>query len=838
MTADNPLFTPAAKNSAADQACFHCGLPVPPGAQYSAHVLGAERAMCCPGCKAVAEAIVEGGMEDFYRYRTEASPQGHELVPRELESLRLYDRDALQKSFVTRDGDKREAALILEGMTCPACVWLNEKHVRALAGVLSFSINYSTQRARVQWDSSQIQLSDILQAITALGYAAHPFDAGRQEAQAKRERTIALRRVGVAGLSMMQVMMLAIALYSGDFHGMDENLRDYLRWASLLLTLPVMFYSASGFFISAWRDLKIRRLGMDLPISLTLGLSFIASVWATVMQTGEVYFDTVTMFVFLLLTGRYLEMVARHKASAAADALVKLLPTIAARINDAGEEEMVPVIELSSGDRVRIRPGESVPADGVVIEGRSSVDESLLTGESLPSSRSVGDKLIGGSVNVESPLLMRVEKVGAETMLSSILRLLDRAQAEKPRIGEIADQAAQWFVLGLLITSLLVAAWWWWHEPERAFWVVISLLAITCPCALGLATPAALTAATGSLTRLGLLVTRGHALETLAKVNHVVFDKTGTLTYGRLSLESVIPLPGCALDAEQILQRAASLERASEHPVAKAIVAQAAVSQTPQTPKAESVTALPGQGMEGMIDGRRYRVGNAAFAAGLCGAAPNPPDASGTLVLLADEQQALGWLVLRDVARSEASEVIAELHARGIKVSLLSGDRPLEAQRMGASLGIGQGIDLDMGHGRGPSAGEVFGGLHPQDKLDRLRSFQQDGDVVLMVGDGVNDAPVLAGAQVSLAMGGGTQLAQSSADMILLSENLRHIPKGLSVARKTMRIIHENLAWALGYNLIAIPAAAAGFVPPWLAAVGMSLSSLVVVLNALRLRHA
>ncbi|HES76242.1 MAG TPA: cadmium-translocating P-type ATPase, partial [bacterium] len=500
-----------------------------------------------------------------------------------------------------------------------------------------------------------------------------------------------------------------------------------------------------------------------------------------------------------------------------ADALVKLLPTIAARINERGEEEMVPVIELCSGDRVRIRPGESVPADGVVIEGRSSVDESLLTGESLPSGRGIGDSLIGGSVNVESPLLMRVDKVGADTMLSSILRLLDRAQAEKPRIGEIADRAAQWFVLGLLITSTLVAAWWWVHEPTRAFWIVISLMAITCPCALGLATPAALTAATGHLTRLGLLVTRGHTLETLAKTNHVVFDKTGTLTYGRLTLEKVIPLDRTRMDAEQILVCAAALERASEHPVAKAILAQA-----PQGATAESISALPGQGIEGWVNGQRYRVGNADFAMQLANQpAPSAPNESGTLVLLADEQQALGWLILRDKARDESHAVISELHKRGIKVSLLSGDRPAEAQRMGASLGIKQ----------------VFGGLHPQDKLEQLRRFQRDGDVVLMVGDGVNDAPVLAGAQVSLAMGGGTQLAQSSADMILLSENLHHIPAGLTVARRTMRIIHENLAWALGYNIIAIPAAAAGFVPPWLAAIGMSLSSLVVVLNALRLRR-
>lgn len=774
--------------------------------------------MCCPGCKAVAEAIVEGGMEDYYRYRTEASPQGHELVPRELESLRLYDREALQRSFVTRDGDLREAALILEGMTCAACVWLNERHVRAMPGVIGFTINYSTQRARVQWDANRIELSDILQAITALGYSAHPFDAGRQEVTAKRERSKALRRVGVAGLSMMQVMMLAIAMYSGDFDGMDDQLRDYLRWASLFLTLPVMFYSALGFFTSAWRELKMGRLGMDLPISLTLILGFLASVWATVTNSGVVYFDTVTMFVFLLLGGRYLEMMARHKAASAAEALVKLLPNIAARINAQGEEELVPVIELCPGDHVRVRPGESVPADGVVLEGHSSVDESLLTGESLPSGRGQGDMLIGGSVNVESPLLMRVDKVGADTVLSSIVRLLDRAQAEKPRIGQIADRAAQWFVLGLLLISGVVAWWWWQHDPSRAFWITISLLAVTCPCALGLATPAALTAATGSLTRLGLLVTRGHALETLAKINHVVFDKTGTLTYGRLTLEKIIPLAVQHFATPQLLELAASLERASEHPVAKAIVAHAALGTS-----AQAIQSLPGQGIEGIIDGQRYRVGNADFAAQLFQqTAPPLPSETGTIVLLANEHQALAWFVLRDTPRNEAHAAIDELHKLGMRVSLLSGDRFSEAQRIADTLGITQ----------------VFGDLHPKDKLAQLRRFQADGDVVLMVGDGVNDAPVLAGAQVSLAMGGGTQLAQSSADMILLSENLSHLPLGIHVSRRTMRIIYENIAWAVGYNIIAIPAAAAGLVPPWLAAIGMSLSSLVVVLNALRLRRA
>lgn len=796
-------------------ACFHCGLPVPSAARYVVRIDGADRAMCCPGCQAVAQAIVDGGMSDYYRYRTEAAVQGHELVPRELEGMRLYDREALQRSFVTTEGDRREAALILEGITCAACVWLNERHVRNLPGVLAFNINYSTKRARVQWDARQIELSDILQAIAAIGYQAHPFDAGRQEATFKRERSQSLRRVGVAGLGMMQVMMIAIALYSGDFHGMEEGLRDYMRWASLLLTLPVMFYSSLGFFTSAWRDLRQKRLGMDLPVSITLALTFIASAWATVSGSGEIYFDTVTMFAFLLLGGRYLEMIARHKAGESAEALVKLIPNVASRIEADGSEQMVAVMELRPGDRVRVRPGESIPADGVVLEGHSSVDESLLTGESLPSGRGPGDGVFGGAVNVESPLLMRVDKVGEETVLSSILRLLDRAQSEKPRIGQLADRAAQWFIVGLLLVSVAVALWWWVHEPARAFWITVALLAVTCPCALGLATPAALTTATGHLTRLGLLVTRGHALETLAKATHVVFDKTGTLTEGRLSLERIIPL--AELSAEHALEIAAALERASEHPVARAIVAEAGEGAA-----ADEVHAKAGRGLEGRFKGQAYRIGTVDFALEPSGAAVSSmPEDQGTVVLLADERQPLAWFVFRDAPREEAARVIDELTRAGLKITLLSGDREVEAVRVARELGI---------H-------EARGGMLPQDKLEHLRRLQAEGDIVVMVGDGVNDAPVLAGAQVSLAMGGGTQLAQATADMILLSENLRHIPVGLRVARRTMGIIRQNLAWALGYNLIAVPAAAAGFVPPWLAAIGMSLSSLLVVLNALRLRR-
>jgi Cu2+-exporting ATPase len=561
--------------------------------------------MCCRGCQAVARAIVDGGLTDFYRYRTGKSPQAQELIPAQLGELKLYDRDDLQKSFVEQVGEEREASLILEGIVCAACVWLNEQHVKALPGVLEFSINYSSHRARLRWDNERIRLSEILEAISSIGYHAHPFDAGRQEQLYRGERKEAMRRLAVAGLGMMQVMMLAVALYAGEHEGMREGLRNFLRWVSMLLTVPVILYSARSFFTSAWRQLRRRRLGMDVPVSLAIGAAFLASAWATVSGHGEIYFDSVTMFTFFLLAGRFLEMGARHRAAQAAEELVKLLPATAARLTDAGEER-VPVAELEEGDRVLVRPGESVPADGCVVDGASSVDESLLTGESFPQLRGVGDELVGGTVNNESPLVMRVERVGEDTVLSAIVRLLDRAQTEKPSVARSADRVAGWFVAALLLVAAAVAWWWWQHDPAHAFEVTLSVLVVTCPCALSLATPAALTAATGALTRVGVLTTRGHALETLARVSHVIFDKTGTLTEGRLQLEKVRLL--ASLGREDCLRLAAALEQSSEHPIAHALCAEAGVVQS-----ADKVSAQPGRGIEGWVGGQRLRIGIPEF---------------------------------------------------------------------------------------------------------------------------------------------------------------------------------------------------------------------------------
>jgi len=772
--------------------------------------------MCCPGCQAVAQAIVDNGLTNFYQFRTEKSKNTQLSMNGVLETLSLYDKPELQKDFVKiESGKHHQASLILEGIVCAACVWLNERHVMALPGVIEFHINYSTRRATVKWNDSKIKLSDILKAITDIGYIAHPFDPGRQEKIQKKERSKALRMLAVAGLGAMQVMMLAVAMYAGESQGMDANIQRFMRWVSLVISVPVVFYSSTVFFTSAWRDLKFRKLGMDVPVSLAIGAAFLASIWATVNDTGAVYFDSVTMFTFFLLSGRYLEMMARHRAGMAAEELVRLLPVTATRVS--GESEtVVSASELKVGDVVRIKPGETVPADGIIIEGRSSVDESLLTGESIPVNHVVGSNLVGGSVNVESPILLRIDKVGEDTVLSSIVRLLDRAQTEKPELAQVADRVAAWFVGAILIIATAVAIYWWQHSPENAFWITLSVLVVTCPCALSLATPAALVAATGQLTRKGLLITRGHALESLAKATHVIFDKTGTLTYGRLECKQVVSLNG---DPDSLLLNiAAAVERGSEHPIARAIIE--AATENKNVSDSEAIT---GRGVEATVEGRRYRVGKPDFVTEFNGK-QLPHDymqQQKTVIALGDEDNVIALFILNDVVRENASDVIAAIHHLGLSVSLLSGDQQAVVDAVARQLGIKH----------------AYASMLPDQKLQHIQSLQKQGEVVVMVGDGVNDAPVLAAAQVSIAMGEGSQIAHASADMVLLSEQLSHITDGIKMSRRTLSVIKQNLSWALAYNLVALPLAAMGLVAPWMAAIGMSVSSLVVVINALRLTH-
>jgi Cu2+-exporting ATPase len=806
-----------------EASCYHCGQSIPDDVDLQVTIADQPRAMCCYGCQAVAQSIVDNGLQDYYRSRDALPESPREAMPAVLEQLALFDHVEFQKSFVKELGaNEREASLLLEGITCAACIWLNEQHVGRLPGVTGVDINYATRRARVRWDESRIKLSDILAAIAAIGYRAYPYDAAKNEEISRKERRDALWRLWVAGFGMMQVMMYAYPVYIAD-GDMSSDIESLMRWASLVLTLPVIFYSSAPFFRNAWRDLRLRRVGMDVPVALGVGSAFLASCWATLVQAGEVYFDSVTMFIFFLLGGRYLEMTARQKAVSVTEALAKLLPTFAQRMlgfpSDRSLEQCV-VGELRPGDHVLVRPGEIIPADGQVVEGVSCANEALLTGESRPVPKSPGDSVTGGAVNAESPLIVRVDKVGEETRLSAIVQLMERAAAEKPRIVEMADRIASYFVATLLAVAVLVAVGWYLVDPSKALWITVSVLVVTCPCALSLATPIALTVAAGALAKDGLLVTRGHAIETLARATHFVFDKTGTLTTGHMRLLDTRVFAD--LGAGDCLALAAALEQASEHPVAKAI--RRAAGEYLHDPS--MVFSEPGQGIEGEIAGRRYRIGRPDYALQASGgvlpdAAVDWLESGDTVVALADDRGCLALFRIGDELREEAAALIAELHRVGKRVVLLTGDAPAVAQRVAGELGIE----------------DVRAGVTPQGKHDCVTALQAAGAVVAMVGDGVNDAPVLAQAQVSIAMGGGAQLARTQSDFVLLSENLDHLRSGLRRARRALRVIRQNLWWSFAYNFVALPLAIAGYVTPWLAGIGMSASSLLVVLNSLRIQR-
>lgn len=798
--------------------------------------------MCCHGCAAVAQAIINSGMDDFYKYRTSTLEKPEEIVPEFLQQLKAYDTPAIQQKFVTTTNAENilEVSLILEGITCAACVWLNETHLNSLDGIISANINYSNRRARVRWDNSKIQLSDILESISRIGYLAHPYDPEQHQRILEKERKQQIKRLGLSGVLGMQVMIFAVAMYTGDWWGIEESFKQSFRWISLALTLPILLFASNVFFKAAYRDIVNKRIGMDVPISLGIAIAFSASVMNTINGVGEVYFDSVAMFTFFLLSARFFEMGTRKQTSEATEALLNLRPAIATRLIDyhrkksstLEDQESTSVTELNIGDYLLVRPGEVIPADGQIIQGISGINESLITGESLPVTKQIDDPVIGGSTNTENPLIIRVSKLGKDSVLSSIQQLIDEAQHTKPAIAKLADKIASWFVSILLTISAIVA--YYWYTTDASVWleITIATLVVSCPCALSLATPAAITAASGQLAKIGLLPKRAHALETLARASDFVFDKTGTLTTGKIELEAIILEDiseniledasdgNTTYDKASVLNIAASLEASSEHPIAKALL-----NANQQSLLAiQGLSHTTGQGIQGSIGTTRWFIGNDSFIQQHSANPCNNTDADTSdvsKIYLANEQRCVAVFILSDSIRQEAKSLIDNLNKANKETHLMSGDRIESTRSISHQLGIKH----------------CLGNLKPEDKLKNVNALQQQGAIVVMTGDGVNDAPVLAGANLSIAMGKGTQLAAATADMILISNNIEHIFHGYQIAIKTLRIIKQNLSWALLYNVLAIPAAATGHVEPWLAAIGMSASSLVVVLNAMRLNR-
>lgn len=793
--------------------CYHCGEAIPPGIHLDIEIAGVTRPMCCPGCRAIAGMIATNGLENFYQQRTAYSERPVDNEQAASDQYLIYDEAELAEKFSQLEPDGTiSARLLLGGVTCAACTWLIEQSLGNVPGVEQALVNLQQSRLDICFDPAQLKLSDIFARVEALGYRPRPFQASTQREQMSQEYRRDLRRLGVAGFGMMQVGMFAVALHAGDIQGIEERYQGLLRGFSLLVSSFVVYYSASTFFTTAWRHLRQGALVMDLPVALAIGLAWLASAWATVTGTGQVYFDSVVMFTFFLLLGRFLEQRVRQRhAMTWFDAESTLPDAVSARRDE--QWVTLPRTQLERGDIVLIRAGQTVPVDAQVFKGNSAVREETFNGEHLPRSIEPGDTVYAGTVNVEAALEVTVLGSYLESRLAALQQSVEVAQTEKPRLAKMADRIASWFVAAVLLITSTTAIVWSQIAPDQALWISLSVLVISCPCALALATPAALTSAASALRASGVIVRGENALEALSRTTHLLFDKTGTLTEGNLAITRIEPAQGQG--RHTVLGLAAALQQWSNHPVSKAFADSAAATGF------GNVHYSVGAGLEGKLQGLRYRIGSEKFCRELCPAMPQAPEEPLYWVALCDEHKPLAWFGLTDRLRPEATEVIALAVANGLEPGLLTGDSSLQGPRLAQQLGID----------------DVSIGLEPQQKMQRVQALQAQGAVVTMVGDGLNDAPVLSMADASFAVAGATDLARTQADFVIAGGDLSAVIDTWQKARDCRRIILQNFAWALGYNLCAIPLAAMGYIPPWAAAIGMSLSSLLVVANSLRLNR-
>ncbi|MDO6692576.1 heavy metal translocating P-type ATPase [Aliiglaciecola sp. 3_MG-2023] len=785
--------------------CYHCGLPIQKGEVFWAEILGEPRKMCCPGCQAVAEAIVDNGLEDYYRFRTEFADKGDEQLTETLDRLKAYDHEEIQQEFVVDDGSQKQIQLTIEGISCAACGWLIEKQLLKTPGIKRIAVNVSARRATINWIDSQLKLSEIIAQLESVGYHALPFQADEHEASYQKESKNYLKRIGLAGLMSMQVMMLAIGLYFGIFGSIEDSTKTFLHWVSFLLTTPVVLYSGFTFYKSAFSSLRMKSVNMDFSVSIAIIGTFVASAWATVTNTGEIYFESVCMFIFLLLISRYLEHRSRHQASLISANMFKYIPLTAIRIDSENKQSSVLAKHLKKGQQILVRPGETFPVDGVITSGEGSVDESMLTGESEKIKKSAGDHVYGGTINLSGAFEIIVENELKLSLVNKILRLQELALADKPKAAVYADVASKYFIIIVLGITLISYLGWLAYQPERAFWVAISILVATCPCALSLATPTALTSAIAKLNQYGLLVKRANIIDVMPDVDTVIFDKTGTLTNGHFSVSEVELFNQS--EESFVLNLAAGIEQFSRHPISRAFQ-----SETPL--EVSQVVSIAGKGLQGIYQSQNVKIGNLSI---LDSASDLPLDADDTKVYLQLGEQLLAAFKIKDVVKKDAKQLVHDLNSK--QLVMLSGDAQENALSVAESLGIST----------------VYFRQTPQQKLTYIQSLQAKGHKVLMIGDGINDAPVLAAADVSIAVGDASDMAKRSADIILLNTKLSNVKFAVSMAIKVRHKIKQNMLWAIGYNTLILPLAVAGYLSPWMAVIGMSLSSIIVVANSIRL---
>lgn len=828
-TAEAINSPPSAESVPPQELCYHCGLPVAPEARIGADIEGVERAFCCTGCKSVCVAIFDAGLQGFYQRTPDGDIFG---PPPELpKELALYDLDEIQEEFVTSNGESREINLLVEGIHCAACVWLIENALINTPGVQDARVNLSGKRLKLKWDNSLTPLSKLLKRLGRIGYAAVPFDPDVAEGALKKQNRSLLYRMGFAGFAMMNLMWISIALYSGADEG---EFRGLFHWIGFAIATPTLFYSGLPFFQGAWTGLRNLNLTMDLPIAIGAAVTYLYSVYVTVGGGGDVYFDTVVNFIFVILVGRFLESISKRQAVASTQRLLDLQPKVATVIRD-DDERIVPIRSVKIGETLLVRPGDTIPADGWVMEGSSSVDEAMLTGEAEPVAKQQGDTVSTGTIN--GPGVLRIEATGLlkNTALGRIIQLVEDAQASKAPIQCMADRVVPWFVAVTLGLGALTFLWWVSTDFELALMAATAVLIITCPCAFGLATPMSIAVASGLGAKHGILVKNGAVLESLSTINHFVFDKTGTLTEGRMTVTLVSTgdevwsgegeLPVAMRD---LMAGLGAVERYSEHPVATAILHLCEQEAVSLSAKAGEFEVQPGFGILAVVNGRSIAAGNSEWMDRLGVARKVSFDSTareletngtGTLRVAVDGKE-VALLGMEDRLRDDAPGLIQSLKEEGVRLTLLSGDRRQVAERIAERLG---GMD-------------VIAEVLPADKDRVIAELQKDGHQVAMVGDGINDAPALVRADVGIALGSGTDVSIASADIVLMSSELDKVRLAAGLSRRTLRTIRQNIGISITYNVIMVPLAMAAFVTPLVAAISMPVSSLAVIGNAARIR--
>ncbi len=809
--------------STTDGACFHCGLPLPGDERFEEALDGATRQFCCPGCQAVCKAIYAAGLEGFYQRTPDGTPLAPPPPPPK--DVGLYDLDEVQSEFVGELGQQREIHLLVEGIHCAACVWLIERSLEPAPGILEAKANLAGKRLHLRWDNERIKLSEIIRRLGDIGYAAVPYDPETAEGALKKRHRSLLYRMAFAGFAMMNLLWISIALYAGAKHG---EFRQLFYWIGFALATPTLFYSGWPFLKGAWTGVRHLHLGMDLPIAIGASVTYGYSTYVTATHSasGHVYFDTVVNFLFVILVGRYLEAISKRHAMASTQRLLDLQPRVAMVLR-GDETKIVPIRTVKPGDLVLVKAGDKVPVDGVVIDGRSAVDEAMLTGESQPVSKGDGDGISAGTVNLESALTVRVEHTLRDTALGRIIRLVEEAQASKAPIQCVADRIVPWFVGVTLLLGASTFLFWLSHDFEAAMMAATSVLIITCPCAFGLATPMAIAVASGLGARNGILVKNGAVLETLSSITHFVFDKTGTLTEGRMRLQQLLVADG--IDEASLLADCAALERFSEHSIAQAVVGGAQERGIAfKSRRTEGFVSRPGAGVRGRVEGREVAIGTGAWLdslgvaqdAGFAARIAELETTGVSCIHVTLDGRHAGALAVADRLRHDAAHMVAGLRAAGIRMTLLSGDRRRVAEAVAEQLG---GM-------------EVIAEVLPEDKDRVIAELQARGERVAMIGDGVNDAPALTRADVGIAVGSGTDVSMECADIVLISDELDRVRQAAQLSRRTLRTIRQNIGISITYNVIMVPLAMAALITPVVAAISMPISSLAVIGNAARIR--